>query len=97
MRQPHLPSPMVDNLGERLLDANRTIRPAAYRGKLQTEIEDMSLPNPVISSHYGNGLSNNTSAITSSSGLRQQATTSTTTASRKPSRICLSSKKLYRR
>src|SRR5437868_6926351 len=26
-----------------------------YRGKLQTEIEDMNLPNPVIRSHYGNG------------------------------------------
>jgi hypothetical protein len=26
-----------------------------YRGKLQTEIEDMDLPNPVIRSHYGNG------------------------------------------
>ena len=25
------------------------------RGKLQTEIEDMHLPNPVIRSHYGNG------------------------------------------
>jgi hypothetical protein len=55
-------------LGERLLDANRTIgRPDKitvifgrkitrhYRGKLQTEIEDMNLPNPVIRSHYGNG------------------------------------------
>jgi hypothetical protein len=58
----------LDNLGERLLDANRTIgQPDKitvifgrkvtkhYRGKLQTEIEDMSLPNPVIRSHYGNG------------------------------------------
>jgi hypothetical protein len=26
-----------------------------HRGKLQTEIEDMNLPNPVIRSHYGNG------------------------------------------
>src|SRR5438477_12259037 len=26
-----------------------------YRGKLQTEIEDMHLPNPVIRSHYRNG------------------------------------------
>jgi hypothetical protein len=55
-------------LGERLLDANRTIgQPNKitvifgrrisrhYRGKLQTEIEDMDLPNPVIRSHYGNG------------------------------------------
>jgi hypothetical protein len=26
-----------------------------YRGKLQTVIEDIQLPNPVIRSHYGNG------------------------------------------
>jgi hypothetical protein len=58
----------LDALGERLLDANRTIgRPdkitiifgrkvnTRYRGKLQTEIENMHLPNPVIRSHYGNG------------------------------------------
>src|SRR5271167_3554753 len=66
LRQPHLPSPR--RLGQRLLDANRTIgQPNKitvifgrkiskhYRGKLQTEIEDMNLPNPVIRSHYGNG------------------------------------------
>jgi hypothetical protein len=59
---------VLDNLGERLLDANRTIgRPDKImvifglkiskhdRGKLQTEIEDMNLPNPVIRGHYGNG------------------------------------------
>jgi hypothetical protein len=58
----------LDKLGERLLDANRTIgQPNKitvifgrriskhYRGKLQTEIQDMDLPNPVIRSHYGNG------------------------------------------
>ena len=58
----------LDKLGERLLDANRTIgQPDKitvifgrkitkhYRGKLQTEIEDMNLPNPVIRSHYANG------------------------------------------
>jgi hypothetical protein len=58
----------LDKLGERLLDANRTIgQPNKitvifgrriskhYRGKLQTEIENMDLPNPVIRSHYGNG------------------------------------------
>ncbi len=58
----------LDALGERLLDANRTIgRPdkitvifgqkvtSRHRGKLQTEIEDMHLPNPVVRSHYGNG------------------------------------------
>jgi hypothetical protein len=58
----------LDELGERLLDANRTIGQPnkitvifgrkvtkRYRGKLQTEIEDMDLPNPVIRSHYRNG------------------------------------------
>jgi hypothetical protein len=58
----------LDRLGERLLDANRTIGQPnkittifgrriskRYQGKLQTEIEDMNLPNPVIRSHYGNG------------------------------------------
>jgi hypothetical protein len=69
LRQPPLPSrAALDNLGERLLDANRTVgQPNKitvifgrriskhYRGKLQTEIEDMNLPNPVIRSHYGNG------------------------------------------
>jgi hypothetical protein len=58
----------LDNLGERMLDANRTIgQPNKitvifgrriskhHRGKLQTVIEDMNLPNPVIRSHYGNG------------------------------------------
>jgi hypothetical protein len=58
----------LDKLHERLLDANRTIgQPNKittifgrkitkhYRGKLQTEIADMELPNPVIRSHYGNG------------------------------------------
>jgi hypothetical protein len=58
----------LDKLGERLLDANRTIGQPnkitvifgrnitkQHRGKLQTEIEDMHLPNPVICSHYRNG------------------------------------------
>ncbi len=58
----------LDKLGDRLLDANRTIgQPNKmtvifgrkiskhYRGKLQTEIADMNLPNPVIRSHYRNG------------------------------------------
>jgi hypothetical protein len=58
----------LDSLGQRLLDANRTIgQPEKittifgrrvtkhYRGKLQTEIEDLHLPNPVIRSHYRNG------------------------------------------
>jgi len=58
----------LDALGERLLDASRSIgQPnkitvifgrkitTRYRGKLQTVIEDLHLPNPVIRSHYGNG------------------------------------------
>jgi len=58
----------LDALGERLLDANRTIgQPNKitvifgrkitkhYRGKLQTVLEDLDLPNPVIRSHYGHG------------------------------------------
>jgi hypothetical protein len=55
-------------LGERLLDANRTIGQPnrittifgrkisnLYHGKLQIEIEHMALANPVIRSHYRNG------------------------------------------
>jgi hypothetical protein len=55
-------------LGERLLDANRTIgHPDSlrlifgrriqkrYQGKLQTVIEDRHLGNPVRRAHYGNG------------------------------------------
>src|SRR5437879_12913673 len=58
----------LDKLGERLLDANRTIGQPnkitvifgrkvskQYRGKLHTAIDDMDLPNPVIRSHYRNG------------------------------------------
>jgi hypothetical protein len=58
----------VDALTERLLDLNRTIgQPKKitmifgrkvtkeYKGKLQTVIEDLDLPNPVIRSHYGHG------------------------------------------
>jgi hypothetical protein len=58
----------LDHLGARRLDANRTIgRPdkltvifgrkvtRRYRGQLQTVIEDLHLPNPVIRSHYGHG------------------------------------------
>jgi len=59
----------LDNLGERLLDANRTIGTIGqpnkiamifgrrisrhYRGKLQTEIEDMNLPNPMRAASAG--------------------------------------------
>jgi len=58
----------VDALEQRLLDANRTIgqpnkltlifgrRITRYHGgKLQTVIEDLNLPNPVIRSHYRKG------------------------------------------
>jgi len=58
----------VDALEQRLLDANRTLgqpnkltlifgrRITRYHGgKLQTVIEDMNLPNPVIRSHYRKG------------------------------------------
>ena len=58
----------LDQLGERLLDANRSLgRPdkltvifgrrvtKRYQGKLQTEIEDLHLGNPVMRSYYKNG------------------------------------------
>ncbi len=58
----------LDQLGDRRLDANRTIgqpnkltlifgRKITQRhsGKLQTVIEDLNLPNPVMRSHYKNG------------------------------------------
>ena len=58
----------VDRLSQRLMDANRTIgQPNKltvifghkitkhHAGKLQTVIEDLDLPNPVIRSHYKNG------------------------------------------
>src|SRR6202048_3015246 len=100
----------LDKLGERLLDANRTIgQPKKitvifgrkitkhYRGKLQTEIEDMNLPNPVIRSITETALSSNTFVITSSSARNLQATTSTTMASRKRWKISLSCARPYRR
>ena len=58
----------LDRLGDRLLDANRNLgRPdkltvifgrritKQYAGKLQTEIEDLHLGNPVMRSYYKNG------------------------------------------
>ena len=58
----------VDQLTQRLLDLNRTLgQPKKitlifgrkvtqhYWGKLQTVIEDLDLPNPVIRTHYGHG------------------------------------------
>jgi hypothetical protein len=56
------------DLGQRLLDANRTIgQPSKittifgrkvtryYKGKLQTVIEGLDPPNPVIRTHYAHG------------------------------------------
>jgi hypothetical protein len=58
----------VEELTQRLLDLNRNIgQPKKittifgrkvtkeYKGKLQSVIEDLDLPNPVIRSHYGHG------------------------------------------
>ena len=58
----------VDEVSQRLLDLNRNIgQPKKittifgrkvtkqYKGKLQSVIEDLDLPNPVIRSHYGHG------------------------------------------
>jgi hypothetical protein len=58
----------LESLSNPLLDANRTIGQPnklavifgrkitkRHRGKLQTTIEDLNLPNPVIRSHYKNG------------------------------------------
>ena len=58
----------VDELTQRVLDLNRNIGQPnkitmifgrkvtkQYKGKLQTVIEDLDLPNPVIRSHYGHG------------------------------------------
>jgi len=58
----------VDEFAQRLLDMNRMIgQPKKitmifgrkvtkqYKGKLQTVMEDLDLPNPVIRSHYGHG------------------------------------------
>ena len=58
----------LDRVGDRLLDSNRTIGQPnkltvifgrkithQYRGKLQTVIQDINLPNPVMRSHYKNG------------------------------------------
>jgi len=58
----------IEEITQRLLDLNRNIgQPKKittifgrrvtkeYKGKLQTVIEDLDLPNPVIRSHYGHG------------------------------------------
>jgi len=58
----------VDQFAERLLDMNRSIGQPnkitvifgrkvtkRYKGKMQTELEDLDLPHPVIRSHYAHG------------------------------------------
>jgi len=58
----------LDRLTQRLLDANRSLGQPnkittifgrkvtkRYQGKLQTVIEELQLPNPVIRTHYANG------------------------------------------
>ncbi len=76
----------LDALSERLLDANRTIgQPTKlamiygrrvtkrHRGKLETVIEDLNLPNPVIRSYYRNGSVKQ--YVRDHLGLRAEATT----------------------
>ena len=91
----------LDSLGERLLDANRTIgQPTTlatlfgrkvtkrYRGKLETVIEDLDLPNPVIRSYCRDGSIKQYVRNTSYSGPSRRPTMSGTSAFRKPSTIC---------
>ena len=92
----------LDQIGERLLDANRTIGQPnkitvifgrkitrQYRGKLQTVIEDIHLPNPVIRSHYGNGfIKQYVRATTCCCEPKLLPITLTTTALRRQSRTC---------
>jgi len=73
------PRAAIDELTQRLLDLNRAIgQPKKitmifgrkvtkqYKGKLQTVIEDLDLPNPVIRSHYGHGFAKQYVAMTES-------------------------------
>ena len=92
----------LDALGQRLLDANRTIgQPNKitiifgrkvtkhYRGKLQTVIEDIDLPNPVIRSHYGQGfIKQYVRDHLLICAPNRPPTMSPTMAARKPWRIC---------
>ena len=79
----------LDKLGERLLDANRTIGQPnkitvifgrkvtkQYRGKLQTEIEDMDLPNQLSAVTIAMASSSNTCVTTSSPVPSRPVTTS---------------------
>jgi hypothetical protein len=80
----------VDELSQRLIDANRTIgQPNKisvifgrkvlknHAGKLQTVIEDLDLPNPVIRSHYKNGFIKQ--YVRDSSNLRTEPATNNVT------------------
>jgi hypothetical protein len=79
----------LDALNQRLLDANRTIgQPTKlamiygrrvtkrYRGKLETVIEDLDLPNPVIRSYYRDGSIKQ--YVRDHRGLRTEATSNNT-------------------
>jgi len=76
----------LDRMQQRLLDANRTIgQPNKltvifgrkitkhYNGKLQTVIEDMHLPSPVIRSHYRSGFAKQ--YVRDHANLRTEAST----------------------
>jgi hypothetical protein len=91
----------LDRLGERLLDANRTIGQPdkittifgrkltkLYRGKLQTVIEDIKLPTRSFAATTVMGSLSSTCAIISSCVPSQRPTMSPITASRKLSSTC---------
>jgi hypothetical protein len=93
----------LDRMGDRLLDANRTIGQPdkitvifgrkitkQYGGKLQTVIEDMNLPNPLSAAIMATASSSSMSAITSCSAPSQLPTMSTIRAAKKPLSIFLS-------
>ena len=99
----------LDQLGQRLLDANRTIAQPKkitmifgrkvtkqYKGKLQTVIEDLELPNPVIRSHYGRAFSSSMSAITCACAPNPRPMTSPIMGSRRPSKTCPNSETGWR-
>ena len=96
----------LDNLGQRLLDANRTIGhpnkiTVIFGRKVSKQAANRDRGHEPSKSGGSQPLSqpassSSTFATTSSCGRRQRATTSTITASRKPSKICLSSKTRYR-
>jgi hypothetical protein len=92
----------LDRMGDRLLDANRTIGQPdkitvifgrkitkQYRGKLQTVIEDMNRPTRSSAVTTGTASSNNMSAITSCSAPSRLPIMSTIMAARRPLSISL--------